>query len=68
MSDTVERLFEVDEVMKDSFWRSKYFFDQHPQVEYLFSGTLPRCVQSSTPLSRFQAREKEEGWRQEIRP
>ena len=29
---------------------------------------LPRCVQSSTPLSRSQVQEKEEGWRQEGHP
>ena len=32
------------------------------------NGTLPRCVQSSTPLNRSQAREKEEGWRQDRHP
>ena len=30
--------------------------------------TLPVCVQSSTQLSRSQAWEKEEGWRQEGHP
>ena len=52
--------------------RFKTFFkvDTYLQLECVmiyrfYNKTLPRCVQSSTPVSRSQAGEKEEGWHQE---